>query len=246
MNTSSSFSLFQRERVEDSPSRLFPKLLVPTQGDPGHNLIPEILPSTRHPLHTCCNPRMRHHLVESLGLVIVNRHRFPVGSKNHPLLTSPLLTSNPRDLVPFLEYKVYANAHHQVPDLSKAFQDPRAHGIAGQLRNQDYGVPSCVSLRNPWDNFVCLAFPRQGLVRPQSLGPLSMEEAFDMYWRGVLVYGPYWEPMLEYWKESKERPDKVLFLKYEEMKEDTSYYVTRLAEFLGYPFSFEEKDGVLE
>ena len=46
-----------------------------------------------------------------------------------------------------------------------------------------------------------------------------MEEAFDMYWRDVLGYGPRWDPMLQYWKEGKERPDEVLFFKYEEMKE---------------------------
>ena len=74
-----------------------------------------------------------------------------------------------------------------------------------------------------------------------------MEEAFDMYCQDVTGYGPYWDHMLGYWKESKERPDKVLFLKYEDMKEDTSYHVTRLGEFLGYPFSLEEeKDGVVE
>ncbi|KAE8714493.1 hypothetical protein F3Y22_tig00110195pilonHSYRG00095 [Hibiscus syriacus] len=50
-----------------------------------------------------------------------------------------------------------------------------------------------------------------------------------------------------YWKASLDQPDKVLFLKYEEMKEDTAFYVAKLAGFIGYGFTSEEKrDGVVE
>ena len=52
--------------------------------------------------------------------------------------------------------------------------------------------------------------------------------------------------MLEYWNESLERPQKVLFLKYENMKEDIISHVKRLAEFLGFPFSLEEREGVVK
>ena len=53
--------------------------------------------------------------------------------------------------------------------------------------------------------------------------------------------------MLGYWKESLERPEKVLFLKYEDMKEDIVSQVKRLAEFVGFPFSEEEEsNGVAE
>ncbi|GMP41095.1 hypothetical protein CsSME_00011308 [Camellia sinensis var. sinensis] len=175
--------------------------------------------------------------LKALAFAIVNRKRF--GPKNHPLLTS-----NPHDLVPFLEYKVYANYNH-VADLSSSTRscDPRLFGThvpyaslpdsvkkSGNNNNNDSGCRVV---------YLC--------PRPASLGPLSMEEAFDMYCRGVIGYGPCWDHMLGYWKESIERPHKVLFMMYEDMKEDTGFYVRKLAEFLGYPFSLqEEREGVAE
>ncbi|KAF7114415.1 hypothetical protein RHSIM_RhsimUnG0086700 [Rhododendron simsii] len=53
--------------------------------------------------------------------------------------------------------------------------------------------------------------------------------------------------VLGYWKESLERPDKVLFLKYEDLKRDTLVHVKRLAVFMGVPFSAEEeREGVIK
>ncbi|CAN1344821.1 Cytosolic sulfotransferase 15 [Linum perenne] len=72
------------------------------------------------------------------------------------------------------------------------------------------------------------------------------EEAFEMYCKGVVGYGPFWEHMLGYWNESQERPEKVLFFKYEDMKEDVGSHVRKLAEFLGCPFSKgEEEEGLV-
>ena len=53
--------------------------------------------------------------------------------------------------------------------------------------------------------------------------------------------------MLGYWKESLERPQKVLFLKYEDLKDNPILHMKRLAEFIGVPFSIEEeKEGLIE
>ncbi|XP_056694838.1 flavonol 4'-sulfotransferase-like [Spinacia oleracea] len=53
--------------------------------------------------------------------------------------------------------------------------------------------------------------------------------------------------MLGYWKASLERSDKVLFLKYEDLKGDTISHVKKLAEFAGVPFSpQEESDGAIQ
>ncbi|KAF8009966.1 hypothetical protein BT93_J0829 [Corymbia citriodora subsp. variegata] len=49
--------------------------------------------------------------------------------------------------------------------------------------------------------------------------------------------------MLGYWKESLERPHKVLFLKYEDLKEDIVGNLKKVAEFVGLPFSEEEEEG---
>ncbi|XP_065865421.1 cytosolic sulfotransferase 1-like isoform X2 [Euphorbia lathyris] len=78
-------------------------------------------------------------------------------------------------------------------------------------------------------------------------GEMSMEDFFDVYFEGVSWYGPYWDHVLGYWKESLEKPNKVLFLKYEDMKKDIVSCLKRIAEFIGYPFSREEdRDGVIE
>ncbi|KAA8537352.1 hypothetical protein F0562_026961 [Nyssa sinensis] len=127
--------------------------------------------------------------LKALAFAIVTRKRFAV-MKNH---FHPSLTSNPHDLVPFLEYMLYAN--NQIPDLS--------------------GLPS----------------PR----------------LFATHVPGVIGFGPYWDHMLGYWNKSLECPDKVLFLKYEDLKDDITHHVKRLAKFLGYPFSMvEEREGMVE
>jgi hypothetical protein len=59
--------------------------------------------------------------LKALAFVVVNRKRFAVMSNSHPLLAS-----NPHDLVPFFEYKLYANGQ-QLPDLSNLPQ-PRLFG----------------------------------------------------------------------------------------------------------------------
>ncbi|KAK1605318.1 hypothetical protein QYE76_028991 [Lolium multiflorum] len=46
--------------------------------------------------------------------------------------------------------------------------------------------------------------------------------------------------MAEYWKASVARPEEVMFLRYEHLKEDTVGSVKRLADFLGCPFTAEE------
>ena len=47
--------------------------------------------------------------------------------------------------------------------------------------------------------------------------------------------------------ESLERPEKILFLKYEEVKDKPTENLKKLAEFIGCPFSIEEEaNGVLD
>ncbi|RHN40334.1 putative quercetin-3-sulfate 4'-sulfotransferase [Medicago truncatula] len=40
-----------------------------------------------------------------------------------------------------------------------------------------------------------------------------------------------------------ERPHKVLFLKYEDLKEDVNFHTKRIAEFVGFPFTQEEENN---
>ncbi|KAK8571497.1 hypothetical protein V6N13_047176 [Hibiscus sabdariffa] len=74
-------------------------------------------------------------------------------------------------------------------------------------------------------------------LRDEIQEPLSLDQAFDKFSRGVHPFGPFFDHVLGYWKTSQENPNKILFLKYEET----------LAMFLGVPFTEdEEKRGVVE
>uniref|UniRef100_A0A7N0ZS74 Sulfotransferase n=1 Tax=Kalanchoe fedtschenkoi TaxID=63787 RepID=A0A7N0ZS74_KALFE len=87
--------------------------------------------------------------------------------------------------------------------------------------------------RNSLDNF--------------NLTELTIEEAFDMYCKGVFYIWAFWDHILGYWKAGLESPDKFLFLRYEDMKAGALPYVKRLAEFMGCPFSdVEDRDGIIE
>ncbi|KZV47298.1 Sulfotransferase 2A [Dorcoceras hygrometricum] len=177
--------------------------------------------------------------LKALCYAIVNRSSFR-GQKNNPLLSS-----NPHQLVPFLEYKLFAN--DQMPNIS-SLPRPRilaTHMPLSALMRGCVGDPPCKIVyvcRNPLDNFVSV-WHYICRIRPESIGPLPLEDAFDMYCRGAVGFGPYWEHMLGYWRKSLERPDEVLFVRYEEMKEDIVSTVKRLAGFLGCPFSREEEEN---
>ncbi|KAM5578483.1 cytosolic sulfotransferase 15-like [Rosa sericea] len=179
--------------------------------------------------------------LKALIFAIVNRQRFEI--KIHPLLTS-----NSHNLVPFLEVDLYRN--NLVPDFSSKFPEPRLFAThipfpsLGTIKESNCKI--VYVCRNPFDSFVSL-WHFCNKVRPQSLAPLSLDEAFDMYCQGMDVYGPFWDHMLGYWKESLKRPNNVLFLKYEDMKKDGVYHLKTLAKFLDCPFTEEEeRNGVIE
>ncbi|KAJ4720422.1 Sulfotransferase [Melia azedarach] len=180
--------------------------------------------------------------LKALTFAIVNRKSFPiVSNKNHPLLAS-----NPHDLVSFFEYKLYEN--NQIPDLSN-FPEPRVfatHIPFASLNMQESVQKSNAKViyicRNPFDTFMS-SWHFVSKLRPESLPTFSLEEAFRMYCDGIIGFGPFWEHMLGYWDESLKRPDKVLFLKYEDLKEDIVSNLKNLASFLGVPFSVEEETG---
>lgn len=70
--------------------------------------------------------------------------------------------------------------------------------------------------------------------------PSPLEEAVESFCNGVHIYGPFFEHVLEYWEESKKRPQKILFLKYEDLKMDPEKELNKIALFLGKPFDNEE------
>ncbi|XP_010260931.1 PREDICTED: cytosolic sulfotransferase 5-like [Nelumbo nucifera] len=187
------------------------------------------------------NPKSGTTWLKAIAFAIVNRKRY---SFSH----HPLLTTNPHELVPFLEIKLYVDDH--VPDLA-TFTSPRLFSthlpylsLPDSVKHSKCKV--VFLCRDPKDTFISL-WHFTSKLRTSGQEPISLEEAFHRFCRGVSLYGPFWDHVLGYWNESQERPDRVCFFKYEEMKEQPAVHIRRLAKFLGYPFSpEEEEEGTVE
>ncbi|CAA2981180.1 cytosolic sulfotransferase 12-like [Olea europaea subsp. europaea] len=176
--------------------------------------------------------------LKAIIFTLVNRTRYPV-EKNHPLLNK-----NPHDLVPFLEANLYDN---QIQDQS-SFRLFAAHVPYHSLPKtvHDSACKIIYLCRNPKDTFVSLWHFSNNL-KPDKTGTNSLEDAFDLFCRGVSPCGPFWDHVLDYWKEFKENSERILFLRYEDMKEEPGVHLRRLAQFLGCPFlAVEEETGMVE
>ncbi|ESW05668.1 hypothetical protein PHAVU_011G199500 [Phaseolus vulgaris] len=154
--------------------------------------------------------------LKALGFAIVNHQRF--SSFDH----HPLLSSNPHQLVPFPEFILSHDLHDQILSLSN-MSEPRVLGTHVPFPSLPQSIikSNCKIIyicRNPFDTFYC---------------------------NGIMGFGPWWSHMLGYWKESIARPNKVLFLKYEDLKEDTVFHVKRIADFLDSPITQGRESNTL-
>ncbi|XP_050376605.1 flavonol 3-sulfotransferase-like [Argentina anserina] len=164
-----------------------------------------------------------------------------------------LLTNNPHECVPFLEllaHKENPNAYVESLPSPRLLATHISYSSLPDSIVKTSGTRIVCIARNPKDVLVSLWEFTQKIRRKTSNGKLEtlpLEEAFDMFCKGPSVAGPFWDHVLGYWEASKENPDKVLFLKYEDMKKDAEECVKRLAQFMRQPFSLEEeKLGVVQ
>ncbi|KAK1296132.1 Cytosolic sulfotransferase 14 [Acorus calamus] len=155
---------------------------------------------------------------------------------------------NPHECVPFM-CLLYLDGH--LPDLD-SLPTPRlfADHVPFSLLPEsvlDSGCRIVYLCRDPKDNFVSLWHHFFANASARGLAHLSFDEVFELFCLGVSIGGPIWEHALGYWRESLRRPERVMFMKYEEMKGDTGGSLKRLAEFIGCPFSEdEEREGKVE
>lgn len=181
--------------------------------------------------------------LKSLVYSILNRTRFT--ETDHPLLTK-----SPHELAPFFEFNVYSEKNEGVPDLSN-INPPRLFSTHLPYRALPESIKGskCRIVyigRNPYDTVVS-AWKFLTGHNPELHFEVTIEDYLGHFLRGVEEFGPHWEHVLGYWKESLDRPNKFLFIKYEDMKENGTREMKRLAEFLGCGFSQEEEtDGVIE
>ncbi|XP_058075850.1 cytosolic sulfotransferase 12-like [Magnolia sinica] len=178
--------------------------------------------------------------LKALAFAIVNRTHYPYPQH-------PLLTSNPHKLVPFFEVDNYPNNQNSDPDsiCSPALFCTHVPYIALPQSIKDSDCKVVYLCRNPKDVFISLwHFMNKRKTETQSL--ISLEKALDLFCAGISPFGPFWDHVLGYWKASLESPQKVMFLKYEDLKKEPIVLLKRLAEFLGCTFTLkEDKDGVI-
>ncbi|KMT04196.1 hypothetical protein BVRB_8g184910 [Beta vulgaris subsp. vulgaris] len=185
--------------------------------------------------------------LKSILYSVVNRFK-------HPIKQSPLLTNHPHELVCRLEYDIYGDAFdYPRPHHLSELPSPRLFHthLPYVTLPESIKVSGCRILyitRNPLDTLVSMMYfamkPLKELVGEDVELP-SIEYYFEDFCEGKP--GPFFEHVIEYWKQSLEQPNKVLFLKYEELKEDPILHLKRVAEFVDMPFTeIKESEGVIE
>ncbi|XP_054782692.1 cytosolic sulfotransferase 12-like [Prosopis cineraria] len=149
--------------------------------------------------------------LKALAYAILNRKIYDPTNSNYDESQShphPLLTANPHDLVPFLEINLYI--HENIPDMS-SFPSPRL--LASHMTY--ISLPESVKLsmckivylcRNPNDMFTSTWYFIQKYL-PQGQQPRSVEKTFENFCKGRNPYGPFWDHILGYYKQSLERPN---------------------------------------
>ncbi|KAI5676473.1 hypothetical protein M9H77_07423 [Catharanthus roseus] len=164
---------------------------------------------------------------------------------NFDAFTTPLRSYLCHDIIPFIEFQT--NQEEKNPKKSpyqEQFPLFSTH-LPFCLLSESVKSSGCKIIyicRDPKDTLVSLWHFVNRLGNDQTL-----DSVFKCFSEGNNGWGPYWEHVLEYWKASIEMPEKILFLKYEDLKNDTVFYVRRIAEFIGKPFSNkEEEEGMAE
>ncbi|WRX24787.1 Sulfotransferase domain - like 10 [Theobroma cacao] len=171
---------------------------------------------------------MWHYLDEGLDFHHCDRSHFE-------LKNNPLLSLSPHQAVPFLKLNLYLKNHS--PNLENIPQ-PRLFAAHTPYASLPPSVKECSTskivyiCRNPMDMFIS-HWHFTDKIQSENVDPLSLDEAFEMFCQGIYAFGPFPDHVLGYWMAKQENPNKIMFLKYEDLKEDIVFHITTLANFLG-------------
>ncbi|CAK9188053.1 unnamed protein product [Ilex paraguariensis] len=181
--------------------------------------------------------------LKALCLCIMHNQCSNAEKEGEDILTK----DSPHFHVQTVETTIYATKPH--PDLHSMPSPRLFHShlpynlLPDSIKNSDCKIVYIA--RNPKDTLVSLWHFFNSILRPNQ-EPFPLEKAVERFCNGVHQYGPFFDHVLQYWLESQKRPQKILFLKYEELKRDPKGQAKRLASFLGRPFTEEEQvDKVL-
>ncbi|KMS94918.1 hypothetical protein BVRB_014130 [Beta vulgaris subsp. vulgaris] len=189
--------------------------------------------------------------LKSLLFATVNRN-------NYLKHDNPLFKNHPHELVYRLENNIYDEVHNHYPRPHHLNELPSPRLFNSHLPYSS--LPESISTtkcrilyicRNPLDTLVSLYYFVLNIIKKKKGGedfqPPSLEDFFEDFYDGRAIHGPYFDNVVEYWKLSLEQPQKVFFMKYEDLKKDPESHVKKLAEFVGVPFTMEEeREGVIQ
>ncbi|XP_010939140.1 flavonol 3-sulfotransferase-like [Elaeis guineensis] len=174
--------------------------------------------------------------LKALAFATINRNRYQLA--NHPLLSH-----NPHDCIPVIDVD-FASRIEGMPSPRILQSHCPFSLLPDSIKGSDCRI--IYVCRDAKDVMVSDWFFTNRLRRSNEVELVQFGKAFELFCEGICYYGPIWDHVLEYWEESLRRPERVLFLKYEEMLADPAGNLKKLAEFMGCPFSpDEEKDGVV-
>lgn len=175
--------------------------------------------------------------LKALAFAIVTRNHHYFDDSTHPLLHKV-----PHECVPIIEIDMTqassTRATFELPLLS-------THMPYCSLPRSILESDQCKIVyiwRDPKDVFVSMYLYLKKIAIQKNLDLLPLEKCFELFCEGVSLSGPYWDHVLGYWKANLDNPERIMVVKYEEMREDATSYVKKLAQFMGYPFSPEEEE----
>nr|BAK03878.1 predicted protein [Hordeum vulgare subsp. vulgare] len=213
--------------------------------------------------HACFRPRPTDVLLASfpktgttwlkaLAFSALNRAAHPPSPAG---ADHPLHRNSPHDLVRFLELADQDGdglIYEEVPSPRLlATHVPYSllpHSITGT--DDGSGGRIMYVCRDPKDTFVSFwhyhekttaTLQQMADVGGASEAMPTFEEAFELFCQGQSAEGPQWRHTLEYWEASCRSPDKVLFLRYEDLLLDPPGSLRKIAAFMACPFSPEEE-----
>ncbi|KAL4629301.1 hypothetical protein ACB092_05G296000 [Castanea dentata] len=151
--------------------------------------------------------------------------------------TSPLLTRLSHDCVPYLEFKLSSNSQKLDLDVPLVATHIPYTSLPKPVMNSSCKIVYlCRDLK---DVFVSLwHFSNKLSPKGMEASPtkeIHLRDAFALFCEGLSIFGPYWDHVLE-------SPERILYLKYEDLKNETIYWVKEIAEFIGYPSSLKEEE----
>ncbi|KAJ3707329.1 hypothetical protein LUZ61_011034 [Rhynchospora tenuis] len=191
-------------------------------------------------LFLACSPKSGTTWLKALIFATLTRNSYPLDQH-------PLRTYNPHQCVPYLE-REFAIGRNQIIEVIPSPRVMRTHLpysiLPESIRDSDCRI--VYVWRDPKDVLVSQwCFAQKILGGANNIA--TFEQVYEFFCQGVSDYGPIWNDVVGYWEESKRRPEKILFLKYEHILQEPIKHAKKLALFIGHPYSeAEENKGVVE